>query len=259
MSFCFPLLILALPSALLTSLSPATTSDYEAYLARVKPAIFESARDRQPASWMAPFAGDLEKMRKGEVPVHSMSGKYGQEVRDGIIHDWVGGMFIPGANVQQVFAVIQDFDRQKVWYPEVLDAKLLGKEGDAVRSRLILLRKSWIEVVFDAELQSRYMELAPGQWLVDSSTTSVREIDDYGTGKAKTFAPGQGYGLMWRFNSYWNLQQRPEGVYASLRVISLSRQVPTGLGWIVHPFVRSVPMQSLESTLLNTRKAVKSL
>ena len=64
---------------------------------------------------------------------------------------------------------------------------------------------------------------------------------------------------MWRFNSFWNFQQRPEGVYGALRVISLSRQVPTGLGWIVNPFVRSVPMESVQNTLLNTRQAVKKL
>ncbi len=262
MSFRFSLLasflLVTLPSALLTSLSPDTTADYEAYLAKVKPSLLQSAHDKQTLPWLSSFSGDLEKIRKGEVPIHSLTPKYGQEVRDGIVHDWIGGIFIPGANMQQVMAIIQDFNRQKDWYPEVIDSKLISREGDVIRSRWLLLRKSWIEIVFNTELESKYAELSPGQWLVDSSTTSVREIEEYGTKKAKEFAAGQGYGLMWRFNSYWNFQQRPEGVYGSLRVISLSRQVPTGLGWIVNPFIRTVPMQSVENTLLNTRKAVKN-
>src|SRR3974390_593323 len=103
-----PALLVAPPSVLLTSLPPQTPSDYEAYLAKVQPPIVESVRNKQVMPWLSSFSGDLAKLRNGEVPVHSLTGKNGQEIRDGIIHDWVGGIFIPGATMKDVMGVIQN-------------------------------------------------------------------------------------------------------------------------------------------------------
>jgi len=35
--------------------------------------------------------------------------------------------------------------------------------------------------------------------------------------------------------------------------VSLSRDVPTGLGWLIGPFVTSIPRESLEFTLRTLR------
>ena len=40
------------------------------------------------------------------------------------------------------------------------------------------------------------------------------------------------------------------------RAISLSRDVPTGLGWIINPIIRSLPRESLSNTLRETRQAL---
>jgi hypothetical protein len=40
------------------------------------------------------------------------------------------------------------------------------------------------------------------------------------------------------------------------QVVSLSRDIPTGLGWAVEPFVTSIPKESLEFTLGAVRRAV---
>jgi hypothetical protein len=38
--------------------------------------------------------------------------------------------------------------------------------------------------------------------------------------------------------------------------VSLSTRVPVGLGWLIEPFIKSVPRESLESILKDTRKGV---
>jgi hypothetical protein len=40
--------------------------------------------------------------------------------------------------------------------------------------------------------------------------------------------------------------------------ISLTRDIPAGLGWLIGPFVQSVPRESLEFTLNATRNALRS-
>jgi len=39
-------------------------------------------------------------------------------------------------------------------------------------------------------------------------------------------------------------------------VASLTRDIPTGLGWLVGPFVTSIPKETLLFTLDSTRRAV---
>ena len=52
------------------------------------------------------------------------------------------------------------------------------------------------------------------------------------------------------------MEQRDGGVYVQSEVASLTRSIPTGLGWMVGPFVTSIPKESLTFTLEATRKAV---
>ena len=69
--------------------------------------------------------------------------------------------------------------------------------------------------------------------------------------------PGQDRGFLWRLNSYWRFEERDGGVYVECEAISLTRNVPLGLGWLVNPIIRSLPQESLASTLLATREAMR--
>jgi hypothetical protein len=56
--------------------------------------------------------------------------------------------------------------------------------------------------------------------------------------------------------TWWRMEEKNEGVYVQSEVVSLTRNIPAGLGWMIGPFVTSVPKQSLTFTLEATRKAV---
>jgi hypothetical protein len=45
-------------------------------------------------------------------------------------------------------------------------------------------------------------------------------------------------------------------VYVQLEAISLTRDIPTGLGWLISPFISSIPKESLVFTLARTREAL---
>ncbi len=70
----------------------------------------------------------------------------------------------------------------------------------------------------------------------------------------RKYARGEGTGFLWRLYAYWSLQAVNEGVLAENRSLSLSRDIPLAIAWMVKPFVQDVPRQSLESTLKNTRR-----
>ncbi len=67
---------------------------------------------------------------------------------------------------------------------------------------------------------------------------------------------GHDSGFLWRMDSDWRFQERDGGVYVECETISLTRDIPKGLGWLVKPFLTSVPRESLESTLGSTRSGV---
>jgi hypothetical protein len=61
---------------------------------------------------------------------------------------------------------------------------------------------------------------------------------------------------MWALDTYWRFLQAEDGVFVQCEAISLTRDVPAGLGWLIRPFIESIPRESLEFTLATTRKAV---
>ncbi|HLI64066.1 MAG TPA: hypothetical protein VKV05_11745 [Terriglobales bacterium] len=50
--------------------------------------------------------------------------------------------------------------------------------------------------------------------------------------------------------------QQADGVYIECRTISLTRDIPHGLGWIIEPIIRKLPQESLVHTLAATREAL---
>ncbi|MGC2466038.1 MAG: hypothetical protein WA517_12645, partial [Candidatus Acidiferrum sp.] len=65
-------------------------------------------------------------------------------------------------------------------------------------------------------------------------------------------------GFLWRMETWWRMEERDGGVYVQSEVASLTRDIPTGLGWLIGPFVTSIPKETLYFTLDATRKAVES-
>ena len=56
-------------------------------------------------------------------------------------------------------------------------------------------------------------------------------------------------------DTYWRFQEKDGGTYVECQSLSLTRDIPTGLGWMVGPFVTSVPRESLTFTLVTVRSA----
>ena len=66
---------------------------------------------------------------------------------------------------------------------------------------------------------------------------------------------GNDNGFLWRMNTYWRFEEKDGGTYIESQSISLTRDIPTGLGWMIGPYVNSVPRESLTFTLDRTRSA----
>ncbi|HEV3317371.1 MAG TPA: hypothetical protein VG488_10395, partial [Candidatus Angelobacter sp.] len=68
---------------------------------------------------------------------------------------------------------------------------------------------------------------------------------------------GKDSGYLWRLNTYWRFQEKDGGVYLQCEAVSLTRDIPIGLGWLLRPLVTKIPKESLNKILGKTRDVVQ--
>jgi hypothetical protein len=174
-----------------------------------------------------------------------------------MIHDWTGITFVPGVTLQQTLAALQDYDRDADYYqPTVLRAKLLSRDGNSFRVFLRLKETHVITVVLDTEYEIQYLVVDIAHAASISHSTRITEIEGAGSPQEHAASSKDNHGFLWRLNSYWRFYQADGGVYIQCNAISLTRDVPVGLGWLIGPFIENVPRESLDFTLTATREAL---
>ena len=238
-------------------LAPQTLAAFEHYILEAELAIQPCLRGAASSLWPELKADLALRMRNGQIAAEFWSGTGPIHVPDGLIHDWIGGAFARGVTLAETLRLIQNYDNHKnIYRPEVVDSRLLSHEANDFQISLRLRKKKVVTVVLDTFHDVHYAEVSPTRWTCRSFTTSVREVEHAGTPKEVVSAADTGYGYMWRLNSYWNFEEQDAGVWLECRAISLSRDIPKGLAWIIEPIIRKLPRESLIHTLRATRQAL---
>ena len=222
---------------------------------------------RLPFLWLDQLANDRRgqadaKLRRGEIVVsrmHTRGSDGTVTFHDAMCHHWVGTVLVPGARLDDVVTLMQSYDRyQDVYRPAVRHSKTLSRNGAHFRVSLQLFMKKIISVVLNTESDVEYIPVSPHRMQVRSTSTRIAEIADADTPHQREQPVGHDNGFLWRFNNYCALEERAEGTLVQCETISLSRDVPFGLGWLVGPFVTDVPRESLEFTLGAIRKRLSA-
>jgi hypothetical protein len=253
-------LVLSIPIAA-EQLQPATVAAFDRYVSQTEQRMASEVNsggflciDTASAAQRDEYYAGLHR---GEVltrQLQTLENGRAIHVPNGLIHHWVGLVFIPGVSLTNTVRLLQDYDRQYRYYaPEVERSRLLRRNGDDFHVYLRLRRKKVVTVVLDTEYDVHYMMLGNGRAYARSYSTRVAEVEDAGEPNESEKPVGNDSGFLWRLNSYWRLCQRDGGTYVQLEAISLTRDIPTGLGWLIRPFVTSVPQESLRFTLSQTR------
>ena len=103
-----------------------------------------------------------------------------------------------------------------------------------------------------------YFSVDAKRWGCHSRTTRISEVEDVGKPTERVRPPDSGYGFLWRLYSYWRFEERDNCTYIECRAISLTRDVPKALAWIVEPIIDKLPRESLKATLEAPRRALAS-
>lgn len=238
-------------------LKPQTVDAFDAYIRDAEAAMEQTLQGNSPFLWSDLNSERTQQVRGGQVVAQFWAGRGPTNVPNGLIHDWIGAILIPGTTIKNTLALIQDYDNHKnIYKPNVIGSRLISREDGDFQIYLRLLKKKIITVVLDTNHEVHYRALDGMRCVCRSYTTRIAEVEDAGSPKERILPPDTGYGFLWRLYSYWRLQERDGGVVVECRAISLTRDVPFGLGWAIEPIIQKLPKESLISTLEATRQAL---
>ncbi|HKH99672.1 MAG TPA: hypothetical protein VJ999_11235 [Candidatus Sulfotelmatobacter sp.] len=244
-------------TAKLVQLKPQTIEAFEAYIREAEAAMDLALRADAPFLWSDLGSERTQQVREGRVVAQFWAGQGPVKVPNGLIHDWIGAALIPGTTIEATLALVQDYDNHKnIYKPDVVASRLISRHDNDFQVHLRLLKKKIVTVVLNTDHEVHYRSLDRSRWICRSYTTRIAEVEDAGSPKERILPPDTGHGFLWRLYSYWRFQERDDGVYLECRAISLTRDVPFGLGWAIEPILQKLPKESLIHTLEATRQAL---
>ncbi len=242
----------------------ATIAAFSQYIAKIEAQNAASLR-QGPFLWVDGLPAREQKeaiaeLKNGEVAMRRLSVSSAGEnvsVPGGMIHDWEGIVFVPGVKIDDVLKILEDYDHQATYYaPDVEQARIESHNGNEFHVFLRFRRHKVVTVVLDTEHDITYFRDSPLRAHSRSSATRIAQVEDPGGPKEKEKEPGKDDGYLWRMETWWRMQERDGGVYVQNEAVTLTRDIPIGLGWLIEPFITKIPKETLGFTLQATRSAV---
>jgi hypothetical protein len=258
--------VTGVPQASAATLKPKTLQAWETYAQLTEKRINDELARGGPfllLDFKKPDerASIRKELKEGEVHIEQKQTPdvQGKEipVEDGLIHHWVGSIFVPNVTLAKLRPWVQNYDHHADYFKDVEKSKLLSREGENFKIYLRLVRKKVITVRYNTEHSVVYRGHSATRLSSRSVATKIAEISDAGTVPEKEKTSADDRGFMWRLNSYWRFEETEGGVIVECESISLSRSIPFGFGWLARPFVESVPKESLKDMLMGIRDGVK--
>ena len=248
------LLLLVAPAWVTAQPSPAATTAFNSYVERVEGRL--NLQHRSASSFLAPV--DFARLRRGELIVDQLTSGAGTELPGALLHDWRGTAFVAGGKAADFERLMKNFNAYpRVFTPQILTARILSHDGDHFQTTMRVKQKHVLTVVMDTAYDVAFGRLDAAHGYSISRSTQIAEIDSPATAHERALGPGEEHGFLWRMNTYWSYEERDGGLYIQIESVTLSRSIPTGLGWAIGPFIESVPRDSLEFTLRATSNALR--
>ena len=246
-------------------LQPETLSAFDRYVAQAEQRMQTELRPGGP--FLLPDAWPAERrdqayqrLRRGDLIIEHVDGTSimsKTQIPRGLIHHWIGVVFISGASLAGTLSLMANYDHHsEVYSPDVQRSRLVRREGNDFHVFMRLKKHKIVTVVLDTEYDVHVAILDAHRVYSQSHGTRIAEVQNPGGKDERDLPPGNDHGFLWALDNYWRFFEAEDGVFVQCEAISLTRNIPTGLGWLIGPIVQSLPRESLEFTLATTKRAV---
>ena len=248
-------------------LKQKTTAAFDRYVAATEARFANELKPGGPFLYIDSLNNNdrqkaYQQLKNGEILVEKREtkapGVSADDVPDGMVHHWVGLIFISGATLTQTLPLVKDYDRRAELYkPDVIASHTTWHKGDEYKMFLRLHQKKFTTVVFNTDYDVHWGTVEPTRVYSNSISTRIAEVKDPDKPDGPELPVGTGHGYLWRLNTYWRFEEKDGGVYLQCEALSLTRDMPYGMGWLLKPLVTSIPKASLNRALGQTRVVVQ--
>jgi len=248
----------AAPVARAGELKAVTLAAWQSYLKESELGMQQRIDGRTPFLWIDESPDRAARARHGEVVIAPVVGRGTVGVANGLVHHWIGAVFIPIATVDGLLAVLRDYNKyERVYRPIVTASRTLKFTDTEQEFQMIWQRKIlFVSAAIQGHYQARDVMLDYHHGYNIAEAVEVREIVDFGHSGQRLLPPDTGSGFIWRIRSVGRFAERDGGVYLEIEAIALTRDIPASLAWMVNPVVNRLSISSLTATLRQTRDAV---
>lgn len=247
-------------------LSPAAERTFDNYIANVEARL--SQQHAKLETHLASFPPDAgrrnaweRQLMSGDVHLEAVNG--GNRPLDrALLHHWRGAAFVPNCTPQDMVTLLRNVDHAPRNYaPEVVSSRVLTDDGETATLAMRLKEHKVLTIVLDGEFAFG-VRLGDDRGYSASRSTHLWQIDKAGTGGERRRPEGDDDGFLWRLNSYWSFARATvdgashPGLLIEMEAVSLTRDIPVGLGWLIAPIISDFPRETLGFTLRATKKAL---
>jgi hypothetical protein len=238
-----------------SELKPEALRAWDEYIRTVNLRVAKSAAGDSRFIWVDESQDMARRARQNEVLV---TVRDPQDVPQGMIHDLVGVVFVPNANLDQALNVIESYDRYREFFkPLMSKCAVVARDGNQVRVNVVATQKIFsVVAAVETDQQIQVVRLDPRRAYITSSALRIQEIADYGRPTEHPFPENRRPGFVWREVAIERLEERDGGVYIELETVVLSRGIPVEVRWLIKPIVDELSRRLMTEGLNDTRKAV---
>jgi hypothetical protein len=238
-----------------------TVNAWDAYIRSADLRMKTRLEGKTSFLWTDESTERRHRVRKGEILVAPVLSHGTRRVANGLIHHWIGGIFISEASIETLSAVMLNYGAYKHFYkPVVVDSKILGCTPAGQKFWMVWQHKVlFITAAMEGEYETRHIKLDSRRGYNVADSVQLQEIENYGHSGQRLLPPGTGNGYIWRLHTIARYEERDGGVNLELEAVALTRDIPASVRWFVTPIVNHLSMNSLITTLQQTRDAVNSM
>jgi hypothetical protein len=233
-----------------------TLRAWDDYTGSVGTSVAERNSGIRPFLWVDESSEARLRVQNGKLVITNHDP---HKVPQGLIHHWVGVMFVPGVSLEQVMRVLNSYDRYSDVYKSLIrKTSVIEQAGDTVKLNVLAAQKALsVTAAVDTDEEIQIARPAPNRVCITANSVRMQEIANYGQPGEHVFPEDRRPGYVWRALIVQRLEERDGGVYVELETISLSRGIPVEVRWLIKPLTDELPRKMMTDILEETRAAVQ--
>jgi hypothetical protein len=192
----------------------------------------------------------LRRVSAGEI--ESEPGAHGGmvSVPSGLVHHWVGTVFLPGVGTSELLSIMQDYDSYSVTYrPAVVESKLLSHDGNDFDYRVKMVESGFgLKSGFVGDFHAQYHQLNENEGYAVTEGTRLVQLSNDST-------PEYVRGVV----TIARYRHSNGGMYLEVETLTLSRDIPGAIKWMASPMVKHFAKQAMVETLERLRTRVNQV